>query len=226
MINVQLKHDSFSNTLVNDVCNRYLHFVADDDNPIRPDRYWIVSNTGTQLFTYGTRNRHDSSTIPSQINGIAVEPQIRTGDLSYHGPGQLGWIWHINYRRLLRQYGQSLNMAILMENICAAVNAEFSETLQSDPRDPGLYRSTGEKILSYGIDMPGVSWMAVKLSLNLHVDLSVYNNATICGIENRVMGNLLPELPDLATQAHLGENIVRRVCDLIYTDYQIVPWTD
>jgi lipoate-protein ligase B len=226
MINVQFKHTTFSNTLVNDVCNRHLHIVADDDNPARPDRYWIVSNTGTQLYTYGTRNRHDSSTMPAQINGIAVEPQIRTGDITYHGPGQLGWLWIINYRRLLRQYGKDLNMPILMQYVCTAVNAEFSETLQSDLRDPGLYRPTGEKILSYGIDMPGVSWMAIKLSLNLHVDLSVYNNATICGIENRAMGNLLPSLPDLNTQAQLSESITRRVWDQIYTEYQITDWAD
>ena len=226
MINVQLKHTHFSNALVNDECNRYLHIVADDDNTNRPDRYWIVTNTGTQLFTYGTKAKHDSADIPTQLNGIAVAPQIRTGEITYHGPGQLGWIWHINYRRLLRQHGQNLNMATILRHICTAVNAEYSETLESSPSDPGLYRSSGEKILSYGMDSPGVSWVAVKLSLNLHVDLSVYNNTTICGVKNRVMGNLLPELPDLATQAQMGENIVRRVCEMIYTDYQITDWIE
>lgn len=226
MINVQFKHAPFSNTLVNDECGRYLNFVTEDINRNRPDRFWIMTNESTQLFTYGTKTVHNSAEQPTVLNGIPVVPQIRTGGITYHGPGQLSWVALLNYRRLVR-HGDILNLNDLLDRFCDSINVEFNETLISDHQDPGIFRPTGEKILSYGADAPGVSWVAVKLSLNLHVDLNVYQGTTICGVSQRTMGNLLPSLPDLDTQAQLGESIIRRFCQSIYLDgHQIEPWIE
>jgi lipoate-protein ligase B len=225
MINVQLKHASFSNNLINDECGLWLQTVAEDSNRNRPDRYWVVTvPDGTQLFTYGTKSAHDSSAMPSNINGIPVEPQFRSGMMTYHGPGQIGILCVVNYSRLYR-YGDQINLQNIIDTFCSSVNDEFNETLVSDHEDPGLYRSTGEKIMGFGIDTTGIKWMAIKIYLNLHVDLNVYTDATICGVTNRPMGNLLPSLPDLTTQAQMGENIVRRFWDYLYKDYQVSDWS-
>jgi lipoate-protein ligase B len=226
MINVQFKHAPFSNSILNDECGRYLNFVTEDLNKDRPDRFWILTNESTQLFTYGTKSVHNSAEQPSMLNGIPVMPQIRSGGITYHGPGQLTWICMLNYRRLVR-HGDVLNLDDLLERLRLAVNAEFDENLVANYADPGLYRASDEKILSYGADAPGVLWVALKVSLNLHVNLDVYQDTTICGVHNRPMGNLLPSRPDLATQAQIGENIMRRFCDLIYLDgHQIVDWVE
>jgi lipoate-protein ligase B len=227
MINIQLKHAQYSNEIVNNDCSRLLHIVADDINVNRPDRFWIMTNADQHLFTYGTKNEHDSAAIPTQLNGLDVVPQIRTGGITYHGPGQLSWVGIMNYRRLRRiARTEVLSIDAVLSYFRDAVNAEFNENLESHPADPGLYRPTGEKIASYGIDLPGVSWLALKLSLNLHVNLDVYDNTTICGVDNRPMGNLLQSLPDLATQQQLATNITQRFLDLVYEEYQTTPWTD
>ena len=223
MINIQLKHAPFSNDLVNDECGRWLNYVSEDTNPDRPDRYWIMAHADEPLYTYGTKAIHNSADMPNTINGIPVQPQIRNGGITYHGPGQISWVAVLNYRRLLR-HGDILNMQDFMVKFCNSVNAEFNETLVSDPADPGLYRTSGEKILSFGIDAPGVSWVAIKLSLNVCVDLSAYNNTATCGVNDRSMGNLMSNLPDLGTQARMGENIIRRLCAEIYESHQIVDW--
>ena len=225
MVNVQFKHAEFSNSIVNDECGSMLHVVADDSNPDRPDRFWIMTNSGAGIFTYGTKTQHHSAEIPTLINGMWVKPQIRTGGITYHGPGQLSWVGILNYRRLRRR-SELLSINELMQKFCNSVNAEFSTDLVSHPEDPGLYLPSGEKIASYGMDAPGVSWVALKISLNLQVDLGVYENTTICGVQNRPMGNLLSSLPDLTTQAQLGESIVRRFCDELYSEHQITDWAD
>lgn len=225
MVNVQFKHAEFSNSIVNDECSTVLHLVADDDNPNRPDRFWIMTNSGSQLFTYGTKNPHNSADFPELINNMIVMPQIRTGGITYHGPGQLSWVGILNYRRLRRR-SDILHIEDVLQRFGDSINAEFNTGVVSNPEDPGLYHANLEKVASYGIDTPGMSWVALKISLNLHVDLGVYENTTICGVQNRPMGNLLSSLPDLATQAQIGENIIRRFCDLIYQEHQIVPWAD
>lgn len=230
MIKVQQKVCEFSNSIVNDVATRYLHVVNDDSNPECADRYWIMTNSGTQVFTYGTKHPDfNSAAQPTLVNGIPVEPQIRTGQLTYHGPGQLSWVAVLDYRRLRRLQGQGNHFDInrLLECVKDAVNTEFNETLQYDPADPGFYRPTGEKVLSYGVDLPGMRWIAIKISLNLCVDLSVYNNTAICGVENRVMDNIMTTLPDQATQIALAQSVAQRFWDNVYLDgYQLDPWTD
>lgn len=227
MINIQLKHAQYSNNILNNDCSRLLRFVEEDSNLARPDRFWIMTNADQQMFSYGTKTQHNSAEIPAQLNGLDVVPQIRTGGMTYHGPGQLTWVGIMNYRRLRRiAVSDVLNIESVLKYFRDAVNAEFNENLESHSLDPGLYRPTGEKIASYGVDMAGLSWFALKLSLNLHVNLDVYTNTTICGVENRPMGNLLQSLPDINTQQQLATNITQRFLDLLYHEYQITPWTE
>jgi len=227
MINVQLKHVEFNNAIINEHCSRYLDLAGNDGNPQRPDRFWIMHTLDSTpgVFTYGTKQSHDSSNIPKSINGIEVVPQIRTGEITYHGPGQIGWIGVMNYRRFVRQ-NPEFNLEELMHEFCISINEEFHETLIYNPDDPGIYRTTGEKVLSLGVDLPGITWMALKIGLNLHVDLNVYNNATICGISNRSVGNLLTYMPDQDEQQRLGISILQRFLARIYHQHRIVPWTD
>lgn len=228
MIKVQLKHAEFSNSLINDGCNAYLNTVLQDANLDLPDRYWAMTNADQQLFTYGTKIQHDSSQLPALINGLPLKPQHRGGGITYHGPGQLTWAWIIDWRRLarLQPHPRMLDINRVLEFLAQVINARFGENLRGNINDPGLFRPSGEKILSFGTDVQNLRWLTMKLSLNLCTDLAVYNNATICGKENRNMGNLLTELPDMNTQIQLSQDLVRDFWAVLYDEYQEVACTD
>lgn len=220
---VQSKLAAFNNAL-NHECDE---IIKRSDAVTAPDRYWIMTHNSEQLFTYGADLNMESA--PTSIHGITVQAQARTGGITYHGPGQLSWGWLINYRRLRRLHdarSAEFNMQKLMQTFRNVVNAEFNQSLILNPGDPGFYTQDGKKVLSFGIQLVSASWVVVKVSLNLCVDLSVYNNVAICGVRNRSMGNLLSELPSIAEQQELGQRLLQVLWDNLYSEYQIVPWTD
>jgi lipoate-protein ligase B len=227
MIPIQIKHAVFDNTL-NDECLQIIDRIGDETDQAA-DRYWIMTHDDQQLFTCGTDEAHYAGSMPAQINGIPVVPQSRNGGITYHGAGQLSWGWMINIRRILRLQdtrSREFNIHKLMQIWRNVLNLEFSENLITNPGDPGLYRINGEKVCSFGTQLLRMRWIVVKISINLHTNLDVYNNATICGVQNRSMGNLLPSLPDVKTQQDLGQRLLQVLWDNIYEAYEVQTWTD
>lgn len=227
---IQSKLAAFNNAFNNALNQECDEIIKRSDAATAPDRYWILTHESDQLYTYGTNEETQlADSIPAQINGIAVQPQTRTGGITYHGPGQISWSWLINYRRLRRLHdtrSQEFSIQKLMQTFRNVVNAEFNQNLILNPGDPGFYTQQGEKILSFGVYLASASWIAVKVSLNLHVDLNVYNNVAICGVQNRSMGNLMSTLPSIPEQQKLGQRLLHTLWDNIYTDYHLTDWTD
>jgi len=225
MIPIQIKHTVFDNTL-NDECQKIIDSIGDDVNQAA-DRYWSMTHDDRQLFTCGTDEAHYAGSMPAQINGIPVVPQSRNGGITYHGAGQLSWGWMINARRLRRLQDtrtQELKPAAFMQIWRNILNAEFHEKLITNPGDPGLYRINGEKVCSFGTHIVRQRWMVVKISINLQVNLDVYNNATICGVQNRRMGNLLSVMPSLIEQQELSQRLLTALWGNIYEHYELQPW--
>ena len=228
MIQIQSKHVDFTND-VDTESQRVVNSIADAST--EPDRYWIISHSETspQSFTCGTDEAEYTSTAPAAIHEIPVQYQQRNGGITYHGPGQISWVWMIDYRRVRRMqdtHTRDFSVAKIMQTFRNILNLEFGENLIANPGDPGLYRVTGEKIMSFGVHVHKSRWIFIKVNLNLCVDLSVYQGVTICGVDNRPMGNLLQTFPTVSEQQALGQRIMTTLWDNIYESYQLQPWSD
>lgn len=157
-----------------------------------PDQFFVGIPTNEHFYTYGSQSYGATDAPLPPVNGRGILMlQNRVGELTYLGPGQIGLLMFINFKRLGRKAG-GLRFAIeLTHALKASVNKKFNTNLDHRGYNLGLYKENEEKVVSLGWNQLYRGWMAYMCSINLNVDLTKYRHLAICGQLHRPMGNLL-----------------------------------
>jgi lipoate-protein ligase B len=144
------------------------------------------------------------------INGLPVYQMQRTGQISYHGPGILAVVAHLN----ISQHDLHKALTAILKSTVDYVLDKHGLQLYFNEDDPGFYDSNGAKIISfdYGIGKPRILFY---VSINVLVsDFNYLTNTAICGINNRSVANLLKT----------GTSIPHEQLDLIAQDLLTYIW--
>ena len=218
---VQLKHETLTNQLVSTQASEFMQQATADSL----DQYWIANNyDGEEYYSVGaTDPNFDASTVPETFAGLPVRLMDRGGAWGWHGHGQVSVVAIIKLRRL-----ENITIGELPHILLYGIGDYLSQRFNQDyvvnyVEDPGVYTSSGAKVVSFGIDVKQ-NWLAFKVSFNLNVDMAGFNAAEICGIKNRSMANLMPDAALTKEQyAEFGESVVRFLIPRIYqTDVEIL----
>lgn len=222
---VQIRHVPFNLDTVNQEPQIYLENNRPGPVIDKPDQFWILNNmTGNEYYSVG---KFEKGPIPSTINGIPTNVQGRGGQWTYHGPGQVSFVVIFNVKRLARAWREPDRARLLVGIFKQCIEELYGVKLEYNEADPGLYFLDGSKVGSFGNDCPAFSWVGVKLSLNLNVDLDKFKQIDTCGVSNRAMANLFPQQTITAEQTSvIGETIARAVIEKLYDGKaEISSWT-
>lgn len=219
---IQIRHVNCTIEAINDEPAAFLNRPES-----KPDQFWVLNNaTGTEFYSIGKYVNHDN--LPKSIAGIPLHVQERGGEYTYHGPGQVSFIILLNARRLLKETGDLDRPRMVVKMVGDIITKKFNQTIVYRDDDAGLYLESGAKVGSFGSLTDVYPWVAIKLSINLNVDLTKFSVIDVCGVANRPMANLLPGVDvTAALTAETGYNIVYALLDQLYAgqDMEIVPWT-
>ena len=137
-----------------------------------PDELWLLEHEA--VFTQGQAGKAEHLLNTGDIPVVQVD---RGGQVTYHGPGQLVGYVLMDVRRAgtgVRELVTAIEEAI--------VDTLADYDLVSAPRAdaPGVYRPDGAKIAQIGLRIRrGCSFHG--LSLNVNMDLSVFQRINPCG---------------------------------------------
>jgi lipoyl(octanoyl) transferase len=137
-----------------------------------PDEFWLLEHD--PVFTQGQAGKAEHLLNTGNIPVVQVD---RGGQVTYHGPGQLVGYVLVDIRR----------SDVGVRELVTAIEAAIVQTLatfglESAPRKdaPGVYRPDGAKIAQLGLRVRrGCSFHG--LSLNVDMDLSVFQRINPCG---------------------------------------------
>lgn len=160
------------------------------------DELWLLEHP--PVFTQGRAGKAEHLLATGDIPVVQVD---RGGQVTYHGPGQL-----VGYVLLdIKRMGLGVrDLVTAIERSLVAVLAELG--IASAPRAdaPGVYVDSGAKIAQIGLRVSrGCSFHG--LSLNVDMDLSVFDRINPCGHVGMAVTDIRSELakqgrdcPDMA----------------------------
>ncbi len=137
-----------------------------------PDELWFLQHQA--VFTQGQAGKAEHILMPGDIPVVQVD---RGGQVTYHGPGQLVGYVLIDLKRL----------GVGVRDLVTAIEQSIVDSLAelgiaAHPRAdaPGVYVQSGAKIAQLGLRVRrGCSFHG--LSLNVDMDLSVFQRINPCG---------------------------------------------
>lgn len=136
------------------------------------DELWLLEHP--PVFTQGQAGKAEHLLAPGDIPVVQVD---RGGQVTYHGPGQLVGYVLLDLRRLgigVRHLVTTIEQCIV--DVLAEVGVEAAPRADA----PGVYLGNGSKIAQLGLRVRrGCSFHG--LSLNLEMDLSVFQRINPCG---------------------------------------------
>ena len=157
------------------------------------------------VITLGrSREAQANVLMPGDVEVVPIE---RGGDVTYHGPGQLGGYPIVRLGELERDLHRSLRS--LEEGIIRTL-ARYGVEAGRSAGNTGVWIE-GRKIASLGIACR--RWVTFHgLALNVTTDLSYFHRINPCGFEARVMTSLAHELGQGHVEldevkAHLAEDL-------------------
>jgi len=220
---IQLIHAPLTNALVSTQVSEFMQQATADSL----DQYWIANNyDGEEYYSVGaTDPNFDASVIPDTFAGLPVRLMDRGGAWTWHGPGQVSVVAIIKLRRLENITIEELPHTLIY-GIGDYLNQQFNQDyVVNYVDDPGIYTSSGAKVVSFGIDVKR-DWLSFKASFNLNIanDFAGFRAIEVCGTHNRNMANLMPEATLTKEQyAEFGESVARYLISRIYqTDVEIL----
>ena len=177
-------------------------------NPDAPDELWLLEHD--PVYTIG-RTPDQSSLRGSAHLPHPLFPINRGGQATYHGPGQL-----VGYFLLdLRRYGQDLHRYLRwIEELLIELLAHYQIPAKTRDGLTGVWVED-RKIASIGVGVR--HWITMHgFALNVHGDLSPFDQITPCGISGvsmtsieRETGALVPLEEVAATAAELARRQIR-----------------
>ena len=111
--------------------------------------------------------------------GIPVYETDRGGQVTYHGPGQLGVYPIVN----LKDWGGPVKYVRALEQVVIATLTEMGITANRESGNTGVWTSQG-KLSAIGVKISrGIAFHG--FALNVNTDLAYYQNIIPCGIADR-----------------------------------------
>ncbi|WP_372748437.1 lipoyl(octanoyl) transferase LipB [Litorivivens sp.] len=151
---------------------RAMQAYTDQRNADSADELWLLQHP--PVFTQGQAGKAEHVLAPGNIPVVQVD---RGGQVTYHGPGQLVGYVLVDLRRLgigVRQLVTTIEQSIV------DLLAEFGVKAAPRADAPGVYLESGAKIAQLGLRVRrGCTFHG--LSLNLDMDLSVFQRINPCG---------------------------------------------
>lgn len=172
----------------------------DEDSP---DELWFLEHEA--VFTQGQAGKAEHILMPGDIPVVQVD---RGGQVTYHGPGQLVGYVLIDLKRL----------GIGVRDLVTAIEQSIVETLAeldipAHPRAdaPGVYVESGAKIAQLGLRVRrGCSFHG--LSLNIDMDLSVFQRINPCGHVGMAVTDVHSQAPGKAADsARIMDSLSRQL---------------
>lgn len=135
------------------------------------DEIWFVEHP--PVFTLGTNGKPEHLLNPDDIPVVQSD---RGGQVTYHGPGQLVVYVLLDVKR--KKMGVR-DLVTALEKTVIKFLAKHGIQASADPKAPGVYVE-GEKIAALGLRVKqGGCYHG--LSLNVDMDLSVFDRINPCG---------------------------------------------
>ena len=164
------------------------------------DEIWLLEHE--PVFTQGQAGKAEHLLMPGDIPVVQVD---RGGQVTYHGPGQLVGYVLIDLRR--RKLGVR-DLVTAIEQSIVTVLAELGIAARPRPDAPGVYVDSGAKIAQLGLRLRrGCSFHG--LSLNIDMDLSVFQRINPCGHVGMAVTDIRAEL---AAQPPSQAILSQRLC--------------
>lgn len=139
--------------------------------PETADEIWFLEHP--PVFTLGTNGKPEHLLNPENIPVVQSD---RGGQVTYHGPGQLIAYVLLDVKR--KKMGVR-NLVTALERTVIKFLAKHGIEATADPKAPGVYVQ-GEKIAALGLRVKqGGCYHG--LSLNVDMDLSVFDRINPCG---------------------------------------------
>jgi len=190
-----------------------------------PDTVMLLEHE--PVITLGSRAvRAEELPLPDEAyaaRGIEIVEVGRGGRSTYHGPGQLVCypILDLTGRgRDLRRYVHALEQTVL------ATLADFrveGRTLEG-PHASGVWAGD-RKIASIGVRC--ARWVTSHgLSLNVDLDLGVYDVFDACGLGGAPFTSLARETGEPVTTADVREPLLRRLSEVLELELEPLPATE
>ena len=170
------------------------------------EKIWILEHPS--VYTYGSRTSPEELEILSRHTSYPIEPTSRGGKITFHGEGQ-----RVIYPMLdLRYRGISIHEYI---DVCAQWMISVLDTLgihgAYNPSHAGIWTSKG-KVISMGMRV----WQGITfhgLALNIDMDLSLFQNISLCGLP----GSTVTSLKEMGCDASLEkiDSLLQALCPFL-----------
>ncbi|MGB1906066.1 MAG: lipoyl(octanoyl) transferase LipB [Spongiibacter sp.] len=162
------------------------------------DELWFLEHQA--VFTQGQAGKAEHILMPGDIPVVQVD---RGGQVTYHGPGQLVGYVLIDLRR----------RGIGIRDLVTAIEESIVELLAdlglpAHPRAdaPGVYVESGAKIAQLGLRVrKGCTFHG--LSLNVEMDLSVFQRINPCGHIGMEVTDMYSQLGRLPSRENLMDTL-------------------
>ncbi|MBB3047181.1 lipoyl(octanoyl) transferase [Litorivivens lipolytica] len=183
--------------------------------PDSADELWLLEHPA--VFTQGQAGKAEHLLAPGDIPVVQVD---RGGQVTYHGPGQLVGYVLLDLKRL--GIGVRALVTTIEESIVALL-AEHGVSAAPRADAPGVYLENGAKIAQLGLRVRrGCSFHG--LSLNLDMDLTVFQRINPCGHVGMAVTDLASTLGKPVDLTRIGERLVEifreafgySACDHVY----------
>lgn len=195
---------------------RAMQVYTDQRDEHSRDEIWFLEHDA--VFTQGQAGKAEHILMPGDIPVVQVD---RGGQVTYHGPGQLVGYVLIDLKR----------RGIGVRDLVTAIEESIVETLAdlgipAHPRAdaPGVYVESGAKIAQLGLRVRrGCSFHG--LSLNVDMDLSVFQRINPCGHIGMAVTDIRSERDaNAATQTQLMDSLAANLSTRL--DYSASPVLD
>lgn len=187
------------------------------ENPLLPDEYWVGINPDHEFYTAGAEAFNSIEEVrnaPKEIDGIPVIVRRGNGKWSWNGPGQLGLCMCL-HRRSFQHRGFMDNIT----RIATAIGDYIYDNHGVKCRividgDAGIFEeTTGAKLVSHTFNYID-KHLVMAMTMNFSCDLDKFKPIEVCGVKDRLMGNILPAGQQLT--AELAEKIGDDLLDIIW----------
>ncbi|AKH70838.1 lipoate-protein ligase B [Spongiibacter sp. IMCC21906] len=191
---------------------------TDSRGPDSRDEIWFLEHD--PVFTQGQAGKAEHVLMPGDIPVVQVD---RGGQVTYHGPGQLLGYVLVDLRRL----GIGVrDLVTAIEQSIVSVLADLTIPAHPRPDAPGVYLENGAKIAQLGLKIRrGCSFHG--LSLNIDMDLSVFQRINPCGHVGMAVSDIATQLAQAApsqpvpSQSSLANALASALANtLAYTEYR------
>ena len=150
---------------------RAMQKFTDDRGPSTADEIWLLEHP--PVFTLGLNAKREHVLSPGGIPVVQID---RGGQVTYHGPGQLGVYPLIDLRRHAMGVRE---LVVALENAVIAYARELGITASGSREAPGVYVGA-VKLASIGLRIRrGASYHG--LALNVALDLEPFERINVCG---------------------------------------------